>query len=107
MIGLPIQQLIDIKIKPFVGDKIKASLGEADEDLLDFVLENIRDHKRPHDIIDGLEPVRLESDTCCRAKLTPQVLDEEATPLTIQLWRLLAFETAAYHAGVESGTMTV
>lgn len=40
-----------------MGDKIKASLGEADEDLLDFVLENIRDHKRPNDIIDGLEPV--------------------------------------------------
>ena len=49
--------MIENKIKPLVGDKIKASLGEADEDLLDFVLENIRDQKRPNDIIDGLEPV--------------------------------------------------
>jgi hypothetical protein len=49
--------VLDTKIKPFVGDKIKASLGEADEDLVDFVLENIRDRKRPEDIIDGLDPV--------------------------------------------------
>jgi hypothetical protein len=41
-----------------VGEKIKSSLGEADEDLVDFVLENIRDRKRPEDIIDGLDPVR-------------------------------------------------
>ena len=49
--------MIDTKIKPFVADKIKASLGDPDEDLVDFVLENIRDRKRPEDIIDGLEPV--------------------------------------------------
>lgn len=49
--------MIDTKIKPFVANKIKASLGEADEDLVEFVLENIRDRKRPEDIIDGLDPV--------------------------------------------------
>lgn len=49
--------MIDNKIKPFVANKIKASLGEADEDLVEFVLENIRDRKRPEDIIDGLDPV--------------------------------------------------
>jgi hypothetical protein len=48
---------VDTKIKPFVGEKIKSSLGEVDEDLVDFVLENIRDRKRPEDIIDGLDPV--------------------------------------------------
>lgn len=100
---------MESKIKPFVGDKIKASLGEADEDLLDFVLENIRDRKRPNDIIDGLEPVRFTFSISLIQvlKLTLQVLDEEATPLTVQLWRLLAFETAAHQAGIESGTMTV
>jgi len=36
-----------------------------------------------------------------------QVLDDEAVPLTIQLWRLLAFESAAHRAGLESGTMLV
>jgi hypothetical protein len=51
------QRVVDTKIKPFVGEKIKSSLGEADEDLVDFVLENIRDRKRPEDIIDGLDPV--------------------------------------------------
>jgi RNA-binding protein 25 len=51
--------VIDTKIKPFVADKIKASLGDPDEDLVDFVLENIRDRKGPEDIIDGLEPVRI------------------------------------------------
>ena len=104
--------MIENKIKPFVGDKIKASLGEADEDLLDFVLENIRDHKRPNDIIDGLEPVsppfsRSEAMAGSIMADIEQVLDDEATPLTVQLWRLLAFETAAHRAGIESGTMTV
>ena len=55
--GTDKQRVIDTKIKPFVGEKIKSSLGEADEDLVDFVLENIRDRKRPEDIIDGLDPV--------------------------------------------------
>jgi RNA-binding protein 25 len=98
--------VIDTKIKPFVTDKIKASLGDPDEDLVDFVLENIRDRKRPEDIIDGLEPVSYIV-PFWDVQLTYQVLDEEAVPLTIQLWRLLAFESAAHRAGLESGTMMV
>ena len=33
-------------------------LGELEDDeLVDFVLEQLRGHKRPDDIVDGLEPV--------------------------------------------------
>jgi RNA-binding protein 25 len=46
-------------------------------------------------------------ESTCKCKLTTQVLDEEAVPLAIQLWRLLAFESAAYNAGLDSGTMTI
>jgi hypothetical protein len=39
--------------------------------------------------------------------ITTQVLAEDAYTLVLQLWRLLAFETAAARAGLPSGTMLV
>ena len=36
-----------------------------------------------------------------------QVLAEEASTYVIQLWRQLAFESNAYVAGLETGTMMV
>ena len=43
-------------------------LGEVDADLGDFVLEHLRDKKRPDDLVDGLEPVRPT--TCGASVLT-------------------------------------
>jgi len=45
-----------------VSDKIQEFLGDVDQDLVDFVLENIREKKRPDDVVDGLEPVCPHSD---------------------------------------------
>ena len=37
-------------------------LGELeDDDLVMFVLEHLKDHKGPHKLVDGLEPVRTFS----------------------------------------------
>ncbi|WVR05586.1 hypothetical protein IAU60_002605 [Kwoniella sp. DSM 27419] len=85
------ESTIGKKIKPFVQTKITDFLGELDHDLVDFVLEQIRDKKGADDVVDGLEPV----------------LAEDAEKFVVQLWRLLAFESAAYRAGLDSGSMTV
>ena len=53
--------MIRDKIQPFVKDKMRDFLGEVDEDLADFVLENIRDKKAPEELVDGLEPVRYRA----------------------------------------------
>jgi hypothetical protein len=50
--------LINRKIRSFVHNQMKELLGEVDEDLADFVLEQIREKKRPDNVVDGLEPVR-------------------------------------------------
>ena len=51
------QNLIQDKIRPFVHGKMKALLGEVDEDLADFVLEHLRDRKGPEELTEGIEPV--------------------------------------------------
>ncbi|OCF31872.1 hypothetical protein I317_02949 [Kwoniella heveanensis CBS 569] len=83
------ESVVQNKIKPFVQNKITDFLGELDQDLADFVLEHIKDKKGADDLVDGLEPI----------------LAEDAESFVIQLWRLLAFESAAYKAGLDSGSM--
>jgi RNA-binding protein 25 len=36
---------------------MKELLGDVDEDLADFVLEQVRERKSPDDVVEGLEPV--------------------------------------------------
>ncbi|KAK4687335.1 RNA-binding protein 25, partial [Tremellales sp. Uapishka_1] len=83
------ESIIKAKISPFVREKMTDFLGEADEDLANFVLEHVREKKGPSELVEGLEPV----------------LVDEATTYVVQLWRLLAFESAAYIAGIETGAM--
>ena len=51
------QLLIREKIRPFVHGKMRDLLGEVDEDLADFVLENLRNKKGPNRLVEDLEPV--------------------------------------------------
>jgi hypothetical protein len=48
---------------------MKELLGDVDEDLADFVLEQVRERKSPDDVVDGLEPVSISfsarSSSCC------------------------------------------
>ncbi|WVF70986.1 hypothetical protein IAT40_005782 [Kwoniella sp. CBS 6097] len=83
------ESVVRNKIKPFVQGKITDFLGELDQDLADFVLEHIKDKKGADDLVDGLEPI----------------LAEDAESFVVQLWKLLAFESAAYRAGLDSGSM--
>ena len=84
---------------------MKHFLGEVDEDMVDFILENLRDRKGPQDVIEGIEPVSRP--TCLLDETDQKVFAEEAPPFVHDLWRQIIFESAAYVAGVDTGTMLV
>jgi hypothetical protein len=58
---------------------MKELLGDVDEDLADFVLEQVRERKSPDDVVNGLEPVRI---TFYHA-LSPPFLSEPLTCASI------------------------
>ena len=51
--------MIDRKLEPLIQRQMMKYLGELeDDDLVMFVLEHLKDHKGPHKLVEGLEPVR-------------------------------------------------
>jgi len=85
-----VNALIDTKILSFVRARMTDFLGELeDDDLVNFVIQLLRDKSEPEAVVEGVEPV----------------LDEDAAVFTGQLWRLLAFESAAYAADVKTGSI--
>ncbi|KAF7799421.1 hypothetical protein EIP86_010655 [Pleurotus ostreatoroseus] len=84
--------MIDRKLEPLVKKLMVKYLGELeDDDLVMFVLEHLKDHKGPHKLIEGLEPV----------------LEEEAQDLAISVWRQVIFESMAYGEGLHTERMMV
>ncbi|KAJ3556758.1 hypothetical protein NM688_g1842 [Phlebia brevispora] len=84
--------MIDRKLEPLVKRLMVKYLGELeDDDLVMFVLEHLKDHKGPHKLIEGLEPV----------------LEEEAQELAISVWRQVIFESMAYGEGLHTERMMV
>lgn len=54
--------MIDRKMEPLIKRLMVKYLGEMEEeDLIMFVLEHLKDHKAPKQLIEGLEPVSLTS----------------------------------------------
>ncbi|TRM62125.1 hypothetical protein BD626DRAFT_499977 [Schizophyllum amplum] len=86
------ETMIDRKMEPLIKRLMIKYLGEMEEeDLIMFVLEHLKDHKAPKQLIEGLEPV----------------LEEEAIELTVSVWRQLIFESMAYSDGLLTGDMYV
>ncbi|EAU86195.2 hypothetical protein CC1G_03406 [Coprinopsis cinerea okayama7 len=84
--------MIDRKFEPLVKRLMTKYLGEMEEeDLILFVIEHLKDHKAPHKLVEGLEPV----------------LEEEALELVISLWRQIIFESMAYNDGILTEEMLV
>ncbi|GHJ85627.1 hypothetical protein NliqN6_2029 [Naganishia liquefaciens] len=84
--------ILDEKVFPIVREKLVSILGDLEiDELFNFVVEHVQQHAKPQTIVEGLEPV----------------LDEEAEPLVVRLWRAIAFESAAFTAGLDSGAMQV
>ena len=54
------KNMIDRKLEPLLKREMTKYLGELeDDDLVMFVLEHLKDHKGPHKLVEGLEPVRV------------------------------------------------
>ncbi|KAF7317845.1 hypothetical protein MKEN_00872400 [Mycena kentingensis (nom. inval.)] len=85
--------VIDRKFEPMIKKLMTQYLGDAEEaeELIMFVVEHLKDHKGPAKLIEGLEPV----------------LEEEATAVTVAVWRQLIFESMAYSEGLHTERMYV
>ncbi|CAE6514027.1 unnamed protein product [Rhizoctonia solani] len=82
------ESTIQKKIVPLARKKLEEYLGELDDDdMVVFIADHVRGRKGPAELVEALEPV----------------LVEEATDLAVALWRQIAFESAAYGDGLESG----
>lgn len=99
------------KIAPFVRKTIDEALGMSEEDLSNAAIQHIREQASPELLLETLEPVSRElvGDRFPKLKQYSfqQVLEEDATQVVNDIWRLLAFESAAYSAGLATGEMTV
>lgn len=102
--------MIDRKLEPLIRRRMVSYLGELeDDDLVMFVVEHLKDHKGPHKLIEGLEPVRLIYNRCTSHSLNihKQVLEEEAQEFTISIWRQIIFESMAYGEGLHTEKLMV
>ncbi|CAE6416572.1 unnamed protein product [Rhizoctonia solani] len=82
------ESTIQKKIVPLARKKLEEYLGELDDDdMVVFIADHVRGRKGPVELVEALEPV----------------LVEEATDLVLALWRQVAFESAAYGDGLETG----
>lgn len=80
----PIQDLITGKYKTWVGTTIAESLGESVPELVDFMVETLREHKSAAEMIEGLEPV----------------LSDEASEFVAKLWRIVVVDSLINAAGL-------
>jgi len=63
--------MIDRKLEPLIKRLMTKHLGELDDDdLVMFVVEHLKDHKGPHKLVEGLEPVSCNPDPCHIRPLT-------------------------------------
>ncbi len=101
-----LQAMIDRKMEPLIKRLMVKYLGEMEEDLIMFVVEHLKDHKGPQKLAEGLEPVRHHTFPHLFL-ITSQVLEEDATHLTISVWRQIIFESMAYAQGLHTEKMLV
>lgn len=73
------EDIIEDSLKPFITSTIVEYLGVQEDDLIDFVLQHIRDHKAPEELVSELE----------------MALDEDAEIFAKKVWKLLVQETEA------------
>lgn len=73
------EDVIEDSLKPFITSTIVEYLGVQEDDLIDFVVQHIRDHKAPEELVSELE----------------MALDEDAEVFAKKVWKLLVQETEA------------
>ncbi|EQC26996.1 hypothetical protein SDRG_15209 [Saprolegnia diclina VS20] len=75
--------VVAAKMAPWVEKKVAEYLGEADASLVTFIVTQLTNHATPSTLIDGLSPV----------------LDADAEPFVVSLWRRLVFEAISADVG--------
>jgi len=75
--------VVDATIKAWVVKKFVEYLGQEEESITSFIVTKLKQHCRPQELLDELFPV----------------LDSDAEPFVLKLWRLLAF--SAVKAGLQ------
>jgi RNA-binding protein 25 len=70
--------IVEQKLRPWIARKIADLLGEEEESLIKFVCTKLNGHTPPAELVDNLA----------------HLVDEEALPFVIKLWRMLLFEIA-------------
>jgi len=68
-------KVLDEQVRPWVTSKVVELLGTAEQDIIDFVLQKVRERTSPNTLLAELEPL----------------LDKETELFTKMLWRLIIF----------------
>uniref|UniRef100_A0AC35UH37 RRM domain-containing protein n=1 Tax=Rhabditophanes sp. KR3021 TaxID=114890 RepID=A0AC35UH37_9BILA len=76
--------IIKTKVRGWIETKVTEYLGEKEDELTDFITQQVLERKSPQMI---LKDVKM-------------VLDEDAETFTIKLWRLLIYEAEAKKRGI-------
>ncbi|KAL6601200.1 hypothetical protein U3516DRAFT_802251 [Neocallimastix sp. 'constans'] len=76
--------LLKEKIIPFVGKKIKEYFGVEEKDMVDFIIDYIKNYKNAEQLYNELKPA----------------LDEEAEVFVMKIWRMLIFESESRKQGL-------
>jgi hypothetical protein len=78
------ESIIQDKLRPFVEKKIMEYLGVQEESLVSVVVEHLRKHEKPGNLVDELA----------------EVMDEDAEDLVKKLWRMVIFFTESEKRGL-------
>ncbi|KAA8911604.1 hypothetical protein TRICI_003762 [Trichomonascus ciferrii] len=78
-------KILQNKIKPLVVSNIIEYLGVQEEELIDFVMQHVKAHKPPVNLVSELE----------------MTLDEDAEVFTTQLWKTLIYETECRYRNID------
>lgn len=92
---------IETEIKEWVAKKVLETLGIQDDFVVDVVIEHLRNHGGPTDLVENLEPVSIMEWTCLRYANGLQVLDEEAERFVKLLWRRIIFQAEREKRGIK------
>eukprot|EP00824_Muranothrix_gubernata_P011590 TRINITY_DN25074_c0_g1_i1.p1 TRINITY_DN25074_c0_g1~~TRINITY_DN25074_c0_g1_i1.p1 ORF type:complete len:707 (+),score=221.82 TRINITY_DN25074_c0_g1_i1:212-2122(+) len=75
------------KLRPWVSKKMTEFLGEEEKELIDFILEKIKSHSDPTELVDDMK----------------EILEGEAEAFVGRLWWMLVFETLRFEWEEASG----
>jgi len=78
------EALLKEKIIPFIGKKIKEYFGEEEKELVDFIVEYIKNHNTAEQLYNELKPA----------------LADEAEVFVMIIWRMIIFETESRQQGL-------